>query len=166
MQVQVDDKDILPVLNHVKIRVDEYQWLTVTHEGVIVDVIQDGEVLDTMSITHQELLEEEERCTRLRGYPHIVLHEGEPAIEGTSITVAHLWSVKCSRMFGRSGASVEKIRAMYPDVPPARILSALAFAFDNQDFFDTVQRDKHQTVYQFNSRCLDEVQVEKGKESR
>jgi uncharacterized protein (DUF433 family) len=59
-------------------------------------------------------------------HPHIVLDgEGRPHIEGTRVPVR--------RIFGwhRQGTSVETLLRRYPQLGPARIFAALAFAYDN-----------------------------------
>lgn len=57
----------------------------------------------------------------LRGSPHVV---------GSRVPVRRLWA------WHRGGASVETLVKRYPNLGPARILDALAFAYDNQDLVD------------------------------
>lgn len=64
-------------------------------------------------------------------HPHVVLDEaiadGSPVVEGTRVPVR--------RLFGwhRQGTTVETLLRRYPQLGPARILDALAFAYDNLD---------------------------------
>ena len=65
IKVFVDGKEV-PVLNDVKIVVENYiapdeelgegeLHFTYTHEGRVTDYVQDGEVLDTVSIMYDEI---------------------------------------------------------------------------------------------------------------
>ena len=59
-------------------------------------------------------------------HPHVVLDEtGSPIVEGTRVPVR--------RLFGwhRQGTTVETLLRRYPQLGPARIFDALAFAYDN-----------------------------------
>lgn len=64
-------------------------------------------------------------------HPHVLLDEtiadGSPIVEGTRVPVR--------RLFGwhRQGTTVETLLRRYPQLGPARILDALAFAYDNLD---------------------------------
>lgn len=62
-------------------------------------------------------------------HPHVVIDEsiadGSPMVEGTRVPVRRLFS------WHRQGTSVETLLRRYPQLGPARILDALAFAFDN-----------------------------------
>ena len=67
-------------------------------------------------------------------YPHVVrrpgLVGGRACVEGTRLAVwllASLW---------RQGATVDELLAMYPDLTPAAVHSALAYAFDHQAEID------------------------------
>ena len=48
----------------------------------------------------------------------------------SSVSVRRLWA------WHRGGAAVETLVKRYPNLGPARILDALAFAYDNQDLID------------------------------
>ena len=64
-------------------------------------------------------------------HPHVLLDDeiadGSPVVEGTRVPVR--------RLFGwhRQGTTVETLLRRYPQLGPARILDALAFAYDNLD---------------------------------
>lgn len=64
-------------------------------------------------------------------HPHVTVLEnvrdGEPVIEGTVIPVHRLFS------WHRQGTTVETLLRRYPQLGPARIFDALAFAYDNLD---------------------------------
>jgi uncharacterized protein (DUF433 family) len=61
-----------------------------------------------------------------RPYPNIVLDdEGSPLIEGTRVPVRRLFQ------WHRQGTTVETLLRRYPQLGPARIFAALAFAYDN-----------------------------------
>lgn len=61
-------------------------------------------------------------------HPHVWLDEqGRPLIEGTRVPVRRLFA------WHRQGTTVETLLRRYPQVGPARIFDALAFAYDNLD---------------------------------
>lgn len=64
-------------------------------------------------------------------HPHVVVDpavaEGSPLIEGTRVPVRRLFS------WHRQGTTVETLLRRYPQLGPARIFDALAFAYDNLD---------------------------------
>ena len=51
---------------------------------------------------------------------------GSPYVLGSRVPVRRLWA------FYRSGASIERILKRYPQLGPAKVFDALAFAFDNE----------------------------------
>jgi uncharacterized protein (DUF433 family) len=55
---------------------------------------------------------------------------GSPHIEGTRVPVRRLWS------WHRSGATVETLLKRYPRLGAARVLDALAFAYDNREVME------------------------------
>jgi uncharacterized protein (DUF433 family) len=52
---------------------------------------------------------------------------GSPYVVGSRVPVRRLWA------FYRSGASIERILKRYPQLGPAKVFDALAFAFDNEE---------------------------------
>jgi uncharacterized protein (DUF433 family) len=58
-------------------------------------------------------------------YPHVVVEHGVPRIEGTRVRVARLW------LLHKKGCPIATIMSSYPHIPKSAILSALAFAYDN-----------------------------------
>jgi uncharacterized protein (DUF433 family) len=65
-------------------------------------------------------------------YPHIELRGDSPFIIGTQVPVRRIWD------WYRRGISAETLIKRYPTLGPAKVLSALAFSFDNKDL---VERD-------------------------
>ncbi len=67
-------------------------------------------------------------------HPHVRVDAavlgGSPHVSGSRVPVRRLWA------WHRGGASVETLVKRYPHLGPARILDALAFAYDNQDLID------------------------------
>lgn len=55
---------------------------------------------------------------------------GSPYVEGSGVLVRRLWA------WHRGGASVRTLMRRYPNLGPAKILDALAFAWDNQDLVE------------------------------
>jgi uncharacterized protein (DUF433 family) len=64
-------------------------------------------------------------------HPHVRVDPnvlaGSPYVVGSRVPVRRLWA------FYRSGASIERILKRYPQLGPAKIFDALAFAFDNEE---------------------------------
>src|SRR6185312_4804050 len=67
-------------------------------------------------------------------HPHVrvdpAVLAGSPHVNGSRVTVRRLWA------WHRGGAAVETLVRRYPNLGPARILDALAFAYDNQDLIE------------------------------
>jgi uncharacterized protein (DUF433 family) len=67
-------------------------------------------------------------------HPHVrvdaAVLSGSPHVNGSRVPVRRLWA------WHRGGASVETLVKRYPNLGPARILDALAFAYDNQDLIE------------------------------
>jgi uncharacterized protein (DUF433 family) len=67
-------------------------------------------------------------------HPHVRVDAavlgGSPHVIGSRVPVRRLWA------WHRGGASVETLVKRYPNLGPARILDALAFAYDNQDLIE------------------------------
>jgi len=55
---------------------------------------------------------------------------GSPHVIGSRVPVRRLWA------WHRGGASVETLLKRYPNLGPARVLDALAFAYDNADLIE------------------------------
>jgi uncharacterized protein (DUF433 family) len=55
---------------------------------------------------------------------------GSPYIAGSGVLVRRLWA------WHQGGTSLETLIRRYPQLGPARILDALAFAWDNQDLIE------------------------------
>lgn len=68
-------------------------------------------------------------------HPHVRVDknvlEGSPYVVGSKIPVRRLFSLY------RSGTSVEKLFKRYPQLSPAKILDALAFALDNPEIMES-----------------------------
>jgi uncharacterized protein (DUF433 family) len=64
-------------------------------------------------------------------HPHVRcdsrLLGGSPHVEGTRVPVRRLWA------WHRAGASIDTLLKRYPRLGPARVLDALAFAYDNRE---------------------------------
>lgn len=67
-------------------------------------------------------------------HPHvrcdIQVLAGSPHVAGSRVPVRRLWA------WHRGGASVETLLKRYPNLGPARVLDALAFAYDNQELVE------------------------------
>ncbi len=55
---------------------------------------------------------------------------GSPVVRGSKVPVRRLWA------WHRRGLSVDSLLKRYPQLGPARILSALAFAYDNSELVE------------------------------
>lgn len=63
-------------------------------------------------------------------HPHVEMHEGSPMVQGSRVPVRRIWN------FHRRGTPIATLVARYPRLGPASVLSALAFAYDNQDLVE------------------------------
>ena len=67
-------------------------------------------------------------------HPHVRMDRsvlaGSPYVAGTRIPVRRLWA------WHRGGVSVETLLKRYPQLGPARVLDALAFAYDNRELIE------------------------------
>jgi len=55
---------------------------------------------------------------------------GSPCVKGTRVPVRRLWS------WHRRGTTIETLLKRYPQLGPAKILDALAFAYDNEELVE------------------------------
>src|SRR5271165_989082 len=74
-------------------------------------------------------------------HPHVrvdpAVLAGSPHVNGSRVPVRRLWA------WHRGGASVETLVKRYPNLGAARILDALAFAYDNQDLIEAdIEREQ------------------------
>src|SRR5215510_12543161 len=61
-------------------------------------------------------------------HPHVVVgDDGSPMVAGTRVPVRRLFA------WHKQGTTVETLLKRYPQLGPARVLDALAFAYDNLD---------------------------------
>jgi uncharacterized protein (DUF433 family) len=67
----------------------------------------------------------------LTPHPHVRVDKnvlgGSPYVAGSRVPVRRLWA------FYRNGTSIERILKRYPQLGPAKVFDALAFALDNQE---------------------------------
>jgi uncharacterized protein (DUF433 family) len=67
-------------------------------------------------------------------HPHVRVDRnilgGSPFVVGSRVPVRRLWG------FYKNGATVEVLVKRYPRLGPAKILDALAFAFDNREVIE------------------------------
>ena len=67
-------------------------------------------------------------------HPHVrcdvTVLAGSPHVEGTKVPVRRLWS------WHKSGTAIETLLKRYPQLGPAKVLDALAFAYDNTDVIE------------------------------
>jgi uncharacterized protein (DUF433 family) len=70
----------------------------------------------------------------LTPHPHVRVDKnvlgGSPYVVGSRVPVRRLWA------FYRNGTSVDRILRRYPQLGPAKVFDALAFALDNQEVVD------------------------------
>jgi uncharacterized protein (DUF433 family) len=67
-------------------------------------------------------------------HPHVRVDRnvlgGSPHVVGSRVVVRRLWA------FFKSGATVERILRRYPQLGPAKVFDALAFALDNPEVIE------------------------------
>ena len=67
-------------------------------------------------------------------HPHVRVDPnvlgGSPYVVGSRVPVRRLWA------FYRNGTSIERLLRRYPQLGPAKLFDALAFAFDNEEVIE------------------------------
>jgi uncharacterized protein (DUF433 family) len=67
-------------------------------------------------------------------HPHVEVRDelltGSPCVRGSRVPVRRLWS------WHRRGVTVETLLKRYPSLGPAKVLDALAFAYDNPELVE------------------------------
>lgn len=81
-----------------------------------------------MSTSSDTLTAFQKAFAKAKKYPHISFQHGDYWVTGTSVPVRRLWH------FHVRGGTADTLFKRYPALGPAKILTALAFAYDNQDF--------------------------------
>lgn len=75
----------------------------------------------------------------VRSDAHIL--SGSPHVVGSRVPVRRLWA------WHRGGTTVEKLMRRYPQLGPAKVLDALAFAYDNVDLMQA-DLDREQKLFE------------------
>ncbi len=75
-------------------------------------------------------------------HPHVDVAldvlDGSPFVRGSRVPVRRLWS------WHRHGTTIETLLKRYPQLGPAKVLDALAFAYDNQTLMEAdLERERH-----------------------
>jgi uncharacterized protein (DUF433 family) len=75
-------------------------------------------------------------------HPHVRVDTnvlgGSPYVIGSRVPVRRLWA------FYRNGTSIERLLRRYPQLGPAKLFDALAFAFDNEEVIEAdLAREQH-----------------------
>lgn len=65
---------------------------------------------------------------------------GSPHVAGSRVVVRRLWA------FFKSGATVERILKRYPQLGPAKVFDALAFALDNPEVMEADLRREEEIL--------------------
>jgi uncharacterized protein (DUF433 family) len=78
-------------------------------------------------------------------HPHVRVDantlSGSPHVAGSKVPVRRLWA------WHRGGTSVETLMRRYPNLGPAKILDALAFAYDNAEVIQA-DLDREQRLFE------------------
>lgn len=77
-------------------------------------------------------------------HPHVMIDPevlgGSPIVAGSRVPVRRLWA------WHRGGTSVDTLLRRYPQLGPARVLSALAFAYDNEELIEEDLRKEQELM--------------------
>lgn len=77
-------------------------------------------------------------------HPHVRVDQnvlgGSPYVSGSRVPVRRLWS------FYSSGATVEQLLKRFPQLEPAKVFDALAFALDNPEVMDGDLAREHEIL--------------------
>lgn len=65
---------------------------------------------------------------------------GSPVVKGSKVPVRRLWA------WHRRGTTIETLLKRYPQLGAARVLDALAFAYDNQDLMQADLEREHELL--------------------
>lgn len=84
-------------------------------------------------------------------HPHVCCDPskfgGSPYVNGSGVLVRRLW------VWHRGGSALDTLIRRYPQLGPAKILDALAFAWDNQDLVeDDLAREQRMLVHEKRDR--------------
>lgn len=80
MRVEIDSGKARTALNAVKVifvfdpldpPISRERHVTVTHEGIIVDIVEGGEVISSRAFEHDDLLDEETARQAAKLYPRV-----------------------------------------------------------------------------------------------
>ena len=76
----------------------------------------------------------------LVSHPHVEVSAdagGSPFVRGSRVPVRRLWA------WHKRGTTIETLLKRYPQLGPARVLDALAFAYDNRELVDAdIERER------------------------
>ncbi|MBM4360258.1 MAG: DUF433 domain-containing protein [Deltaproteobacteria bacterium] len=75
---------------------------------------------------------------------------GSPYVVGSKVPVRRLWS------WHRSGVPIDKLMKRYPQLGPAKVLDALAFAYDNRVVVEADLEREFQALERANQRKSEE----------
>ena len=91
-------------------------------------------------------------------HPHVRVDKnvlgGSPYVAGSRVPVRRLWA------FYRNGTSIDRILKRYPQLGPAKVFDALAFALDNQEVVDADLAREEALLATKPSRRPDSAQIE------
>jgi uncharacterized protein (DUF433 family) len=95
----------------------------------------------------------------LTPHPHVRVDKnvlgGSPYVVGSRVPVRRLWA------FYRNGTSVERILKRYPQLGPAKVFDALAFALDNQEVVEAdLAKEESLLAAQKPDRRTESAQIE------
>lgn len=95
----------------------------------------------------------------LTPHPHVRVDKnvlgGSPYVVGSRVPVRRLWA------FYRNGTSVERILKRYPQLGPAKVFDALAFALDNQEVVEAdLAKEESLLAAQKPARSKESAQIE------
>ena len=84
-------------------------------------------------------------------HPHVRVDKnvlgGSPHVAGSRVVVRRLWA------FFKSGATVERILKRYPQLGPAKVFDALAFALDNPEVIEADLRREEEILAKSGERA-------------
>ena len=92
-------------------------------------------------------------------HPHVRVDKnvlgGSPYVVGSRVPVRRLWA------FYRNGTSLERILKRYPQLGPAKVFDALAFALDNQEVVEAdLEREESLLASQKPAKRAESAQIE------
>lgn len=86
-------------------------------------------------------------------HPHVELLQGKAFVRGSRVRVTRLW------WWHRKGVATETLVKRYPSLGWARVLDALSWAYDNQEYIERELIDEQSLVDEKTSLTMEQLKL-------